>query len=428
MNGLKRLLLTVLLLLGAPVAAAQTLTLHTMFGPSPANADRVMVSGEDGRWREVEGAGGVYTAQLEGARYSLAVTCFTPQGPTITVYRFLLDEVSSLQHTCPGQGDVLTTPTRVTGELRTGPSAGRVPNLASVYVGGRQVYSGVASEGATFGATMPPSAGADLLALDAALGEVPGRALLQRGADLADAPLLLDLTSEQALELVQYELAVADAESAMLENTTLTARLVTCGGLNAPVGAAVPAGSSRAAYAALPEAVREECDRYELTALATDATGMTLRLASAVLAEPTATELVLPEPVALPLIDTVGTDPLRARFTWQQEPGVLFYVGALTDGRVTWNFVQSAWLAPSMTVAPWGADVAAPDLRGGEFYWGFGAVRGAGGVDQVLRAYLQSSVTGQGGYWGPVTPGLAFQLYMTGGPWAPHATELPGSR
>lgn len=425
---MKRLLVAVLLLLGAPAAAAQSLNLHTMYGPTPANADRVMVSGEDGRWREVEGSGGIYAVQLEGSRYSLAVTCYSQQGPTITVYRFLLDEVTTLQHTCPGQGDVLTTPTRVTGELRTDPPAGRAPNLASVYLGPRQLYSGVAQDGATFGVTVPPSSGTDLLALYAPMGEGPSSAVLQRAAELTGAPLLLDLTAGRALELEQYELAVTEAASATLQNTTLAARLVTCGGVNAPISAPVPAGSQRTTYAALPATVREECDRYELTAFVTEANGMTLRLATAFLADPRTVELALPEPVALPLIETVGTDPLRARFNWQQEPGVLLYVGALTDGRVTWNFVQSAWLAPSMTVAPWGADVGAPELRGGEFYWGFGAVRGAGTVDEVLRAYLQSSITGQGGFWGPVAPGLAFQLYLTGGPWAPHGTEPPGSR
>ena len=65
--------------------------------------------------------------------------------------------------------------------------------------------------------------------------------------------------------------------------------------------------------------------------------------------------------------DDLGAEPLRARLSWEAEPGVLYYLGGLSDGRVNWSFVQSASLAPSITLPPWGADLAAPEVRGGSF-------------------------------------------------------------
>ena len=101
-------------------------------------------------------------------------------------------------------------------------------------------------------------------------------------------------------------------------------------------------------------------------------------------------------------------------------------LGGLSDGRVNWSFVQSASLAPSITLPPWGADLAAPEVRGGSFTWNFGAVRSGSELEQVLHAYAQNSLTGHGQFWGPTQAGLEYQLFILGGPWAPHATENPG--
>lgn len=424
-------------LLLSTAALAQTVTLHTMYGPVAANADRVMVSGEDGRWSEVVGSGGTYLVELEGSRYSLAVTCFANTGPHITVYRFLADELPTLRHVCPGRGPVLADTTSFTGEIRAGAQPSEGIYGATVQLGPRQLFSGVVQGSATFSASGVPSSAlegaADLLALYGPLGEAPTLALLERGAALtagtagaigADgATELFDFGADAALPLQHHELTVTEAERA-----TLAARLITCTGLSADVAAAVPAGTQASSFAALPSSAARECDRYELTAFATDASGFTLRLASVSLAEPGSYAFEFPEPVAQPVIETVGTDPLRARFTWQAEPGVLLYLGGLTDGRVTWNFVQSPWLAPSITLPPWGAGVGVPDVRGGHFNWGFGAVRSAGAVGPVLHAYSQHSLTGHGQFWSEVEAGLEFSVYLTGGTWAPHATELPGSR
>lgn len=419
---MKRLSLTALLLMCA-LAGAQTLTLTTWYGSAPANADRVLISDEGGLWQRVEGTGGTYRMELAGARFALAVTCFGAQGPTVTVYRFQTGEVTNLQHTCAGNGDVLTAPTRVTGELLGPAAAGRIPNLATVHLGTWQLFAGPLVAATPFSAAVPTVIDADLVALLSTPGAAPSRAVLQRQANLAGAPVVINLGSGAALDLEQHELAVVPAERASLE-----AWLLTCGGLRVAVGAPTEAGRQRSTYAALPESAGEQCDRYELTAFSTDQAGTALRLATRFLAEPTDVAFVLPADVSLPTIETVGTDPLRARFSWQPERNALFYLGTLTDGKVTWNFIQSARLPTAATLTPWGADAGVPDLRGGDFTWGFGAVRSAGEVDAVLRAYQQSSVAGGAGARAPVPSGLSYELYLTGGAWAPHAGALPGSR
>lgn len=419
---MKRLTLTALLLVYA-VAGAQTLTLTTWYGPAPANADRVLVSGEDGQWQRVEGAGGTYLLKVAGERYSLAVTCFGAEGPTVTVYRFQTNEVANLQHTCAGNGDVLAAPTRVTGELLGPAPAGRIPNLATLHLGPWQLYAGPLPAATQFSAAVPAVEGMDMLALLSTPGAAPSRAVLQRQANPSGAPAVLDFGGSAALELEHHELAVVPSERASLE-----AWLHTCGGIRAAVGAPTAAGSQRSTYAALPQGAGEECDRYELTAFSTDQAGSTLRLTTRFLAEPTDAAFVLPADVGLPTIETVGTDPLRARFTWQPEQDALFYIGTLTDGRVTWNFVQSATLPPAITLTPWGADAGVPDLRGGDFTWGFGAARSASEVEAVLRAYQQRNLTDGAVVGVPVPAGLSYELFLTGGAWAPHAGALPGSR
>lgn len=420
---MKRAALTLLLasLLAGP-ASAQTLTLFTRYGPAPANADRVMVSGEDGRWIEVAGSGGAYEIQLEGTRFSLLVTCFSAQGPEVTVYRFLSDELSSLQHVCPGRGDVLASPHRLSGEFRTTTPASPELHAGEVLYGPQLLYSRLVEDRASFNLAVQPHEPADLLALYGPLEGPPELADLRRGFELpASSAVLFDFAGGNVLSLEQHELTAP-------EGTSLFARLVTCNGLTARVDAALPSPNGTLPYAALPSAAAEECDRYELTALALEDDGFSMRLASVALATPGPYELELPAVNGRPLVETVGTDPLRARLSWQSEPGVQFYLGGLTDGRVSWRFVQSAWLAPSVTLPPWGTNGGTPDLRGADFQWSFGVVRGAGGLEETLHAYSQNSVTGQGQFWRPVAGGLAYQVYLTGGPWAPHATELPGSR
>ncbi len=422
---MKSVALTVLFtLLLAGAATGQTVTLYTQYGASAANADRVMVSGLDGRWREVAGVDGTYLVEPEGSRYSLAVTCFTDSGPHVTVYRFLVDELPALRHVCRGRSDVLADVVRFEGVIT--PASGATSGLQSVAVqlGSRPLHAGALQGPTRFSASVVAGQAADLLALYGPLGGAPTLGLLERQVHVTDVNSdWFDFTSPSALELEHHLLSFTGTE-----RVTLNSYLVTCSGARAQVGAAVVAGTAEARFAALPAAAREECDRYELTAFATDAEGTALRLTTAMLAEPASRELTLPAPVGSPVIETVGAEPLRARLSWAAEPGVLYYLGGLTDGRITWSFVQSALLAPSITLPPWGADLAAPEVRGGSFTWSFGAVRSEFDLEQVLHAYGQNSVTGHGEFWGPTEPGLEYQLHLHGGPWAPHATEPSGGR
>ncbi len=405
------------------IGLAKSLTLFTKYGPLAANADRVMVSGEDGRWYEAAGSDGTYLIELEGSRFSLVVTCFSPEGPDVTVYRFLAAELDELRHVCAGSGDLLTARTHVTGEVSTGAKTETPEHRLVVQYGAQVLYVGPAHEGASFIASVGVGT-ADLLALYGPRGAPPTAARLQRDLAMPEgAALEFDFAEGGGAQLEQHALTVKEAEHA-----SLAARLVTCSGLSADVGAVAPAGRPVLQYGVLPEDLARECDRYELTAFHLAPDGVTVRLASVSLAAPGDLELELPAPVGLPAIETVGTDPLRARLSWQSDPGVLFYLGGLTDGRVRWSFVQSAWLAPSITLPPWGADVGAPGLRGGAFSWTFGAVQSAGALGEAVHAYAQHSVTGQGQFWQSVTAGLEHQVFLTGGHWAPHASELPGSR
>lgn len=420
----RKALLALLCALASSVGLAQSVTLHTKYGPTAANADRVMVSGEDGRWHEVTGEAGTYTLQLDSLRYSLAVTCFGPpgpgQGPHVTIYRFMADEMPVLRHACPGQGDVLTPPTQLRGTV-TGVQDGPGLHHVTVQLGPRQLFARVVLEGTEFGARFATPAAADLLALYGPLGQAPTLALLHREADWSGGLPPLDFTADGALQLQEHTLTVDQAPF-----TTLAARLITCNGTSVDVAAAVPAGTEESSYAALPQGARAECDRYELTAFALEPGGLGMRLASTTLAEPASVRLQLPPPVGQPVIETVGTDPLRARFSWEAQPGVSLYLGGLTDGRVTWNFVQSARLAPSVTLPPWGADLGAPDFFGGAYSWTFGAVRSEGQIQQLLHAYGQHSVVGRDQFWAPTTAGLSYQVQLTGGTWAPHSSGSAG--
>lgn len=423
---LARLFLTLAAALLAGAALGQTVTLHTQYGASPANADRVMVSGLDGRWREVTGVDGTYLVEPEATRYSLAVTCFTDAGPHVTVYRFPVDELPTVRHVCPGRNDVLadvlTEVLRYDGVITPPSTTTTGLQHAILQHGSRYLHDGVVQGSTAFSAQVVPGRVADLLALFGPLSEAPTLALLERQVAVTDVPGdRFDFTAPHALQLEHHTLSVTETDRA-----TLDSYLVTCGGTRARVGAAVPAGTAEARFSALPAAAREECDRYELTAFDPGADGASLRLATVTLAEPDSRQLTLPAPVGRPVIETVGAEPLRARLSWEAEPGVLYYLGGLSDGRVNWSFVQSASLAPSITLPPWGADLAAPEVRGGSFTWNFGAVRSGSELEQVLHAYAQNSLTGHGQFWGPTKAGLEYQLFILGGPWAPHATETPG--
>ncbi|MFA5550313.1 MAG: hypothetical protein WDA03_01735 [Trueperaceae bacterium] len=412
------------LLAWAGSAAANTLTLNTYYGPLAANADSVMVSDDDGRWREVSGELGRYLVELDGPRFALAVTCFGAAGPQITLYRFLADELTELGHVCAGPGDVLSPTARFRGELRTPPADRAQLHWATVQLGALQLYSGVAHDLTSFSVSFVPRAAADIVALYGAVDRAPSTAVVLRGATVEHDRLVeLDFAGEGALALQPFELSVPGASSAVA-----SARLVTCGAASALVGSRLLGGDARLEWAALPEAARETCDRYELTAHQVTPGGAGLRLATTSLAEPADAELTLPEPVVAPLLDTVGTDPLRVRMSWAPVAGTQFYLGELSDGRVTWRFVQSAALAPAITLPPWGLGVGVPDLRGGVFGWGFGAASGSGSVGESLHAYGHNIVTGHGEHLGPVSADLRFRLFVTGGTWAPHTTELPGRR
>ena len=418
------LLLLAGLLAWAGVATANTVTLNTYYGPLAANADSIMVSGDDGRWREVSGELGRYVVELDGPRFALAVTCFGAAGPQITLYRFLASELTELGHVCVGPGDVLGPTARFRGELRTPPAVLVQPQWATVQLGAFQLYSGVAYDRTSFSVSFVPRAATDIVALYGAFRQAPSAAVVLRGAQVEHDRLVeLDFAGDNALELQTFELSVAGAPS-----TAASARLITCGAASAVVGDRLLEGEERLVWAALPEAAREPCDRYELTAQQVTSGGVNLRLATKVLAEPANSELTLPEPVAAPVLDTVGTDPLRVRMAWAPVAGTQFYLGELSDGRVSWRFVQSAALAPAITLPPWGLGAGVPDLRGGVFGWSFGAASGSGSVEESLHAYGHNSVTGHGEYLGPVSAEISFHLFVTRGTWAPHTSELPGRR
>lgn len=443
-RGVFGLVLAALLGLGG-LAGAQELTLRTTYGGVAANADRVLVTGEDGRWREARGADGHYRIDIGSPRYSLAVVCFEPAGPHVRLYRFFLAELAELSHDCAGRSDLLAPRYRVRGEVVAfsdrggqGAGAGTLPTMLSVHHGRLQL-SAVAGFNTSFNTPVPGNLGSDLLALQSLPGQPPERAVLHRNVDLSGSPrFMFDMGAADAVELDVWRLVVEaggslDAEEAPRPQTiSLAARLLTCGGTVVAMAPGaltqvLPGLSAETLFASLPPEAREPCDAYELTAM--ELLGSeSLRLAAALTAEPQDTTFVLPPTGPEPVIDTVGSEPLRARIAWSPDMTAAFLVGGLTDGSVTWSFVQSPSAPPSITLPPWGADAGVPALRGGSYRWHFGAVRTSGTLADALSAYSQSEWLGQLAVWGPAAAELSYQVWLTGGLWVPLAIDLPGSR
>lgn len=441
---LKYMAVTLMLTLGT-AALSQSLVVSTTYGGLPANADRVLITGEDGRWREVKGEQGAYSLDVGSLRYSLAIVCFEPAGPHVTVYRFLVEELPALHHDCAGRSDLLAPRYRVRGEVVAhsfpendsaeagSPARRQLPTVLSVHHGALQL-SVVAGFNTNFNVPVPGNLGSDLLALQSQASQPPERAVLHRNVDLSTASrFMFDMGSPDALELDRWTLSLGqptDTTPGEAPAVSLSARLMTCGGVAVDMGSglSLPDERSEIGFSALPEHAAQPCDTYELMVMELEPGGNAVRLTAMHIDKPQSTELALPPVGPMPVIDTVGTDPLRARLAWVPDQTAVFLVGGLTDGNVRWSFVQSPMLPPSVTLPAWGADAGVPQLRGGAYQWHFGTVRSEQALQDVLGAYSQTERVGQYAAWTtPATP-LTFSVWLTGGVWLPLAADLPGGR
>lgn len=415
------LLLTLLLAGAAQRAAAQGLSLETWYGGAPANADRVLITTGDGRWQELEGEGGSYRVELGADRYMLAVVCFESTGPNVTIYRFPVVEHPHVRHVCVGNPDLLAPHHELRGQVAIGPPSSSALR-AQVSVGRHVLFTRFVRDRAPYEVKLPADEAYDVVAFRMPIGSAPDRAVLVRGLSLvADTFRLLDLGGRESFALEPFELTAPGPAPA-----TLSARLVTCNGTYASVAFDAPFGAPSVTYAALPPEGREACDRYELSALQQEPTGSDLRAAFAFSAEPADTALQLPSLPASPVVETVGVDPLRARLSWAIDPEATLYVGVLTDGAVTWSFVQSPSIPPAITLPPWGADLGVRDLRGADHLWGFGRLESSGTIAATLHAWEQSEWFARGGFRGPVEDGLRLGVSFVSGQWVPPASEAPG--
>lgn len=408
-------LLALLLCTTLSAGRAQTITLLTQYGEEAANADRVLIQGDDGAWREAEGHGGRYPINVGTDTYTVAVLCFEASGPHVTQYRFKAHETPLLRHVCEGENDLLAPRQRLHGSI-AGATSRTERSLEEVQLtlGRWPLYRGIAQEEAKYEALVAPGPPRDLLALRVPMGQSPDRAVLVRDLPLRNETRIdIDFRAPHARPLERFDLTVDDPPG-----VTLMARLHTCNGTHGVLEAVTTPGQSSTEYAALPHPARQACDRYERAALALVPGQEAMRVAVAFDTEPADTRLSLPPRLAPPHFDVRAAEPLRLRMRWEAIPDATLYTGGLTDGTVRWSFVQSASLPPHVTLPAWNDDLGALRLRDGTIDWGIGVLRSDEDAMAAMHAWEQSHVLGKGRFGDPVVDGLTLEGSFLGGSWA----------
>lgn len=414
---MRRLLLPVLLCCLQVPVAAQEVTLSTLWDTLPANADRVLLQPAGGDWQVMAGDRGSYRMQVTTPHYSLVVVCFGADGPVATLYRFLTAELPHLTHACSGASGLLDPQRRLSATIMLPASPPAPAQAVDVYYGPWQVFGGVAPAGGALAVSVPERPTADLLALRSIWGGAPDQAVLLRaiGSDRLQG-LSIDLRPGYSLQLERYALS-AQSERDLL----LSARLVTCNGVTAEMQAARQPGSAGVDYAALPEAARQACDRYQRGAADFTPEGVGVRLAAAFDAEPNDTVLSLP-PLPPPLqLSSLSLDPLRLTLGWRPSADATLYFGGVSTGGVWWNFYQSASLSPNITLPAPGAQAGVPEPVGGTVQWYLGVVGSNMRDPAAALVGLEHAPFMSQGRYGRALDGLRLSVAIIQGEWTPTA-------
>jgi hypothetical protein len=385
-------ILVVLAVLLIQLADAGQVTLLTMYGDTPADADLVAFrDGLNGDWRTAEGERGTYGFTVLSDVYSLAILCFPSDGPVTTIYTFTPAELPFVRHTCPPviapsaawTGPEVTLSGQITGLGTAGPG---MLEFIDVTAGWQNTFA----RERQYSLRVPVATPVDLFALHISRGEPDVRAVLVRDLKLpGDTELDLDFNGPDALILEPHSLLAAE-----VRGSALMASLRTCNGTSISLQNPYQQNVEEPSYLALPAVARRECDRYEFTIFSqvTDSTdpgasGSNNRVVFHFNSSPLEVLPLIPAAAIAPCLQRESAAALQV--SWQQQDAsfYLFRFSLPGEQTINWDVLRSASLPPELEL-PQASELPgwpqALALTDGLLNWSFATVSSPAGPSAAL--------------------------------------------